>query len=185
MDTISKRYSACGGRIGAFVTKNKELLDAAMKFAQARLSPPSFAQILGEAAVDLPDDYFNGTRAEYKLRRDTIVKRLNAMDGVFAPTPAVHFIVWPGCPLIIPINFVSGSLNPFHIMTQPLCWHPQPVLQHARTGFERSASGLCNKCGCYKCGNGLFGKGAGSLSGANLICYNERRKKQERLLQMR
>ncbi|MEI9955011.1 MAG: aminotransferase class I/II-fold pyridoxal phosphate-dependent enzyme [Ferruginibacter sp.] len=57
MDTISKRYSACGGRIGAFITKNTALLGAAMKLAQARLSPPSFAQILGEAAVDLPDDY--------------------------------------------------------------------------------------------------------------------------------
>ena len=65
MDTISKRYSACGGRIGAFVTKNKTLIDATMKFAQARLSPPSFAQILGEAAVDLPDDYFNKTKIEW------------------------------------------------------------------------------------------------------------------------
>ena len=65
MDTISKRYSACGARIGAFVTKNKAVLDAAMKFAQARLSPPGLAQILGEAAVDLPDHYFDGPKAEY------------------------------------------------------------------------------------------------------------------------
>ncbi|MBS1935228.1 MAG: pyridoxal phosphate-dependent aminotransferase, partial [Bacteroidetes bacterium] len=85
MDTISKRYSACGGRIGAFITKNKTVLDTAMKFAQARLSPPSFAQILGEAAVDLPDDYFDNTKAEYKKRRDVIVKRLNEMPGVFCP----------------------------------------------------------------------------------------------------
>src|SRR3954470_22492685 len=77
MDTISKRYSACGGRIGAFITKNKEVLNAAMKFAQARLSPPFYAQVLGEAAVDLPDNYFDTTKAEYKLRRDTLVKRLN------------------------------------------------------------------------------------------------------------
>src|ERR1019366_3814754 len=59
MDTISKRYSACCGRIGAFITRNKKLYETALKFAQARLSPPSFAQILAEAAVDLPDDYFN------------------------------------------------------------------------------------------------------------------------------
>ena len=65
MDTISKRYSACGGRIGAFVTRNKQLLEATMKFAQARLSPPSYAQILGEAAVDLPANYFDTTKAEY------------------------------------------------------------------------------------------------------------------------
>jgi aspartate aminotransferase len=91
MDTISKRYSACGGRIGAFITRNRELLDTVMKFAQARLSPPSFAQILGEAAIDLPDDYFNTTKAEYRKRRDLLVKRLNAMPGVFCPNPGGAF----------------------------------------------------------------------------------------------
>jgi aspartate aminotransferase len=91
MDTISKRYSACGGRIGAFITKNKALLDAVMKFAQARLSPPSFAQIAGEAAIDLPADYFDTTKAEYKSRRDLLVKRLNAMEGVFCPNPGGAF----------------------------------------------------------------------------------------------
>ena len=91
MDTISKRYSACGGRIGALVTKNKMLLDAVMKFAQARLSPPSFAQIAGEAAIDLPSNYFDTTKAEYQSRRDLIVKRLNAMEGVFCPNPGGAF----------------------------------------------------------------------------------------------
>ncbi len=91
MDTISKRYSACGGRIGAFVCKNKLVLDAVMKFAQARLSPPSFAQIAGEAAIDLPPDYFDSTKAEYKSRRDLLVQRLNAMEGVFCPNPGGAF----------------------------------------------------------------------------------------------
>ena len=91
MDTISKRYSACGGRIGALVTKNKALLEAVMKFAQARLSPPSFAQIAGEAAIDLPANYFDTTKAEYQSRRDLIVKRLNAMEGVFCPNPGGAF----------------------------------------------------------------------------------------------
>jgi len=99
MDTISKRYSACGGRIGAFVTRNAELLNATMKFAQARLSPPSFAQILGEAAVDLPDDYFEETRAEYKKRRNQIVQRLNAMDGVFCPNPGGAFYAMAKLPI--------------------------------------------------------------------------------------
>jgi aspartate aminotransferase len=99
MDTISKRYSACGGRIGAFVTKNKPVLDAAMKFAQARLSPPSFAQILGEAAVDLPANYFDTTKAEYKKRRDTIVKRLNAIPGVFCPNPGGAFYAMAKLPI--------------------------------------------------------------------------------------
>jgi aspartate aminotransferase len=82
MDTISKRYSACGARIGAFVTKNRQVYDTAMKFAQARLSPPGLAQIMGEAAVDLPSSYFDLPKAEYLSRRDLLVKRLNAMRGV-------------------------------------------------------------------------------------------------------
>ncbi len=99
MDTISKRYSACGGRIGAFVTKNTALLNSVMKFAQARLSPPSFAQILGEAAVDLPDNYFDTTREEYKKRRDTIVSRLNAIPGVFCPNPGGAFYAMAKLPI--------------------------------------------------------------------------------------
>ena len=99
MDTISKRYSACGGRIGAFVTKNTEVLNTAMKFAQARLSPPYYAQLLGEAAVDLPDNYFDTTKAEYKLRRDTIVKRLNEIDGVYCPNPGGAFYAMARLPI--------------------------------------------------------------------------------------
>ncbi|MFY8026017.1 MAG: pyridoxal phosphate-dependent aminotransferase [Sediminibacterium sp.] len=99
MDTISKRYSACGGRIGAFVTKNQQVLDAVMKFAQARLSPPSFAQIAGEAAIDLPANYFDTTKAEYKKRRDLIVSRLNAMEGVFCPNPGGAFYAMAELPI--------------------------------------------------------------------------------------
>ncbi len=99
MDTISKRYSACGGRIGAFVTKNKSLIDATMKFAQARLSPPSFAQIAGEAAVELPADYFDTIKAEYQSRRDLIVTRLNAMPGVFCPNPGGAFYAMAKLPI--------------------------------------------------------------------------------------
>lgn len=113
MDTISKRYSACGGRIGAFVTKNKAVLDAAMKFAQARLSPPSFAQIAGEAAVDLPDNYFDTTKAEYKLRRDTIVKRLNAIPGVFCPNPGGAFYAMASLPIDDCDKFCQWLLEEF------------------------------------------------------------------------
>lgn len=113
MDTISKRYSACGGRIGAFVTKNKTLLNAAMKMAQARLSPPSFAQILGEAAVDLPSDYFSLTKAEYKLRRDTIVKRLNNMHGVFCPNPGGAFYAMAKLPIDDSDAFCQWLLEDF------------------------------------------------------------------------
>jgi aspartate aminotransferase len=113
MDTISKRYSACGGRIGAFVTKNQQVLDAAMKFAQARLSPPSFAQILGEAAVDLPDNYFDATRAEYQKRRDVLVKRLNAMDGVFCPNPGGAFYAMAQLPIDDSDKFCQWLLESF------------------------------------------------------------------------
>ena len=99
MDTISKRYSACGGRIGALVTKNKDVLQSVMKFAQARLSPPGFGQILGEAAVDLPANYFEKTKKEYQLRRDTIVKRLNAIPGVFCPNPGGAFYAMARLPV--------------------------------------------------------------------------------------
>jgi len=91
MDTISKRYSACGARIGAFITKNQQLLDTTMKFAQMRLCSPYLEQLAGEAAIDLPPDYFDVTKAEYQSRRDLLVKRLNAMEGVFCPNPGGAF----------------------------------------------------------------------------------------------
>lgn len=124
LDTISKRYSACGGRIGAFVTRNQAVLDAAMKFAQARLSPPTFAQILGEAAVDLPNDYFNEVHAEYNARRDLLVKRLTAMPGVKCPTPGGAFYAIAQLPVDDSEKFCqwlleSFSYNGFTVMMAP------------------------------------------------------------------
>lgn len=113
MDTISKRYSACGGRIGAFITRNQQVLDAAMKFAQARLSPPSFAQILGEAAVDLPADYFNAVHAEYTSRRDLLVKRLQAIPGVKCPLPGGAFYAMAELPVDDSEKFCQWLLESF------------------------------------------------------------------------
>lgn len=113
LDTISKRYSACGGRIGAFVTRNPEVLTAAMKFAQARLSPPSFAQILGEAAVDLPSDYFDAVHAEYTSRRDLLVKRLTAMPGVKCPLPGGAFYAIAQLPVDDSEKFCQWLLESF------------------------------------------------------------------------
>jgi aspartate aminotransferase len=132
MDTISKRYSACGGRIGAFVTKNQSLLNAAMKFAQARLSPPSFAQILAEAAVDLPDNYFDTTKAEYKLRRDTIVGRLNKMNGVFCPNPGGAFYAMAKLPIDDSDRFCQWLLESFSHDNQTVMLAPA-------TGFYGTA----------------------------------------------
>lgn len=113
MDTISKRYSACGGRIGAFITRNQQVLDAAMKFAQARLSPPSFAQILGEAAVDLPEDYFDEVHAEYTSRRDLLVKRLQAIPGVTCPLPGGAFYAMAQLPVDDSEKFCQWLLEEF------------------------------------------------------------------------
>lgn len=128
MDTISKRYSACGGRIGAFITKNKTVLEAVMKFAQARLSPPSFAQIAGEAAIDLPADYFDTTKAEYKSRRDLIVKRLNAMEGVFCPNPGGAFYAIAKLPIDDADTFCQWLLESFS-------YQDQTVMLAPATGF--------------------------------------------------
>ncbi len=128
MDTISKRYSACGGRIGAFITKNKEVLSAAMKFAQARLSPPFYAQVLGEAAIDLPENYFDTTKAEYKLRRDTIVQRLNEMPGVFCPNPGGAFYAMARLPIDDSDYFCQWLLQDFS-------YQQQTVMLAPATGF--------------------------------------------------
>lgn len=124
MDTISKRYSACGGRLGALITKNKEVINSVMKFAQARLSPPSFAQILAEAAVDLPADYFDSTKAEYKKRRDTIVKRLNAIPGVFCPSPGGAFYAMAKLPVDDADNFCQWLLESFSYNNQTVMLAP-------------------------------------------------------------
>ena len=124
MDTISKRYSACGARIGAFVTKNKDVYQAAMKLAQARLSPPGLAQILGEAAVDLPDDYFNEPKAAYLSRRDLLVKRLNQMEGVFCPTPGGAFYVIAKLPIDDVDRFCQWLLESFSYQDQTVMLAP-------------------------------------------------------------
>ena len=113
MDTVSKRYSACGARLGAFVTKNKAVFEAAMKFAQARLSPPGLAQILGEAAVDLPASYFDKPKSEYLARRDLLVRRLNAMPGVFCPNPGGAFYAMAKLPIDDSDRFCQWLLESF------------------------------------------------------------------------
>ncbi|WP_430898539.1 MULTISPECIES: pyridoxal phosphate-dependent aminotransferase [unclassified Paraflavitalea] len=124
MDTISKRYSACGARLGALVTKNKMVYDAAMKFAQARLSPPGLAQIMGEAAIDLPDSYFEAPKAEYQKRRDTLVKRLNAMPGVFCPNPGGAFYAMAKLPIDDCDKFCQWLLESFSYNNQTVMLAP-------------------------------------------------------------
>lgn len=124
MDTVSKRYSACGARIGAFITRNKDVYAAALKIAQARLSPPGLAQILGEAAVDLPDNYFDSPKAAYLSRRNTLVARLNAMEGVFCPTPGGAFYVIARLPIDDGDRFCQWLLEEFHHNNETLMLAP-------------------------------------------------------------
>lgn len=113
VDTVSKRYSSCGARVGAIVTKNKAVYNAALKYAQARLSPPALGQILGEAAIDLPDDYFNEPKAEYQSRRDLLIKRLNEMEGVFCPVPGGAFYAIARLPIDDGDRFCQWLLESF------------------------------------------------------------------------
>ncbi len=128
MDTISKRYSACGARIGAFVTKNEAVYNAAMKFAQARLSPPGLAQILGEAAVDLPESYFDSPKGEYLARRNLLVSRLNKMKGVYCPTPGGAFYAIARLPIDDSDRFCQWLLESFS-------YKGQTVMLAPATGF--------------------------------------------------
>ncbi|MBL7723709.1 MAG: pyridoxal phosphate-dependent aminotransferase [Chitinophagaceae bacterium] len=132
MDTISKRYSACGARLGALVTKNKMVYDAAMKFAQARLSPPGLAQIMGEAAVDLPDSYFDAPKREYLRRRNLLVSRLNAMPGVFCPNPGGAFYAIARLPIDDSDKFCQWLLEEFS-------YNNQTVMLAPATGFYGTA----------------------------------------------
>ncbi|HRP90549.1 MAG TPA: pyridoxal phosphate-dependent aminotransferase [Edaphocola sp.] len=113
LDTISKRYSACGARIGAFVTKNKELYAAVLKFAQARLSPPTYEQILAEAACGLPADYFDAVLEEYRTRRNLLVSRLKAMEGVTCPNPGGAFYAMAKLPIADSEHFCVWLLEHF------------------------------------------------------------------------
>ncbi|HLS71098.1 MAG TPA: pyridoxal phosphate-dependent aminotransferase [Chitinophagaceae bacterium] len=113
LDTISKRYSACGARIGALVTKNAAVYEAVLKFAQARLSPPTLEQVLAEAATKLPDDYFAEVLKSYQSRRNVLVKRLRAIEGVVCPEPKGAFYVMASLPVDDSERFCEWMLSEF------------------------------------------------------------------------
>lgn len=124
LDTISKRYSACGARIGALVTKNKALHDIVFKLAQLRVCPPGLGQLLAEAAADLPEDYFDHTKAEYQARRDLMVRRLRAMPGVRCPLPRGAFYVLCHLPVDDADRFAQWLLEEFSYRGETLMVSP-------------------------------------------------------------
>ncbi len=132
IDSISKRFSACGARVGAVVTRNEEVLDTVMKFAQARLSPPSLGQIAGESLFDLGQDYYDGIVAEYKLRRDTLVEALRAIPGVKCPTPGGAFYAVAELPIDDSDKFCQWMLEEFR-------HNNSTVMMAPATGFYATA----------------------------------------------
>ncbi len=124
LDSISKRYSACGARIGALITKNKEVLASALKFAQARLSPPSFGQIGAEAALQTPDSYFTEVKKEYVSRRDFVIEALNKMPGVFCPKPSGAFYCIARLPIDNSDKFCQWLLEEFSYKSQTIMFAP-------------------------------------------------------------
>jgi aspartate aminotransferase len=113
LDSVSKRYSMCGVRVGALVSKNRELIATALKFAQARLSPPSYGQVAAEAALDTPPSYFKAVYDEYIQRRDFMVKALNQMPGVLCPTPRGAFYTVVRLPVDDADRFAQWILSDF------------------------------------------------------------------------
>ncbi|WP_330444051.1 pyridoxal phosphate-dependent aminotransferase [Flavobacterium sp. C4GT6] len=115
IDSVSKRYSMCGARIGCIVSKNKEVMATAMKFAQARLSPPTFAQIASEAALETPQSYFDEVISEYKERRDTLITELNKIEGVKVATPKGAFYCIAKLPVKNADDFAQWLLEKFEL----------------------------------------------------------------------
>ena len=115
IDSTSKRYSMCGIRVGCIVSKNKELMSTAMKFAQARLSPPTFGQIAGEAALKTDPSYFKEVSAEYISRRDVLVEGLNKIEGVLCPKPTGAFYAIAQLPVDDADKFAQWMLEDFEV----------------------------------------------------------------------
>lgn len=113
IDSISKRYSACGARLGTLLSRNRALMSTALKFAQARLSPPTLAQVVAEAGIMVEDAYFEAIKAEYVSRRDMLVAGLNEIPGVFCPTPGGAFYAMVRLPIDNADKFCKWLLEEF------------------------------------------------------------------------
>ncbi len=115
IDSVSKRYSMCGARIGCLVSKNPKVISTALKFAQARLSPPTFAQIASEAALSTPQSYFDNVIKEYSERRDTLVKHLQAIPGIKVGVPKGAFYCIVELPVKNSDDFAQWLLESFDL----------------------------------------------------------------------
>jgi aspartate aminotransferase len=156
IDSVSKRYSMCGARIGALITKNKEIMAAALKFGQARLSPPTVDQIAAEAALNTPQSYFDNVVAEYVQRRDIMVDGLNAIPGVFCPKPSGAFYCVAKFPVDDAEKFCQWLLEDFAFEGQTVMMAPANGFystkgagqQEARIAYVLNQDALKNAVKC-------------------------------------
>lgn len=158
IDTISKRYSACGARLGCLITKNKSVMASALKFAQTRLSAGMVEQIAGEAAVDTPDSYFTNVINEYTLRRKILVDSLNAIEGVICPNPGGAFYVVAQLPVDDAEKFCQWILEDFNYENQTVMMapaagfysNPKAGKQQVRLAYVLNANDLSKAIECLK-----------------------------------
>ena len=158
IDTISKRYSACGARLGCLITKNKRVMATALKFAQTRLSAGMVEQIAGEAAVDTPDSYFENVIQEYTARRKILVESLNKMDGVICPNPGGAFYVVAQLPVDDAEKFCQWILEDFSYNNQTIMMAPAAGFytnhsagkQQVRLAYVLNTTDLTHAMDCLK-----------------------------------
>ena len=156
VDSVSKRYSMCGARVGAFVTRNRDVMATVLKFAQARLSPPTFGQIAGEAALKTPDSYFEDVKKEYVSRRDLMVDGLNKIPGVICPKPKGAFYTVAQFPIDDSDKFCQWLLEDFDldgktVMLAPASgFYSQPATgkQQVRIAYVLNKEALADAVEC-------------------------------------
>jgi aspartate aminotransferase len=158
IDSVSKRYSMCGARIGALISKNAEIIAAVLKFGQARLSPPTIDQIAAEAALNTPQSYFDDVVAEYVQRRNIMVDGLNAIPGVFCPKPSGAFYCVAKFPVDNAEKFCQWLLEEFDYEGQTVMMAPAngfystkgAGLQEARIAYVLNQESLRNAVKCLE-----------------------------------
>jgi aspartate aminotransferase len=158
IDSVSKRYSMCGARIGALISKNAEIIAAVLKFGQARLSPPTIDQIASEAALNTPQSYFDDVVAEYVQRRNIMVDGLNAIPGVFCPKPSGAFYCVAKFPVDNAEKFCQWLLEEFEYEGQTVMMAPAngfystkgAGLQEARIAYVINQDSLRNAVKCLE-----------------------------------
>jgi aspartate aminotransferase len=158
IDSTSKRYSMCGIRVGALVTRNKEVVESVLHFCQSRLCAPAIGQIAAEAALDTPDEYFNEIHIEYQERRNCLVEGLNKIPGVLCPLPKGAFYTIAKLPVDNAENFAKWILDEFEYKKQTVMVAPASGFYHAtdmgidevRIAYVLKKTDLLNAVECLK-----------------------------------